>query len=401
MIRPFDDDPRFRGALSAIRGTMNRSGRMRPPLGRRRSFALAIALATMSVGCVVDPPPPALPPRFQVEPWPEADLLFRNDPHWVGGDGAYSIDLGNDRVLWLFGDTYIDAAGRGTRRSGNVAMIGNSIAIQEGRDPSEASIEFHWWTRVDGKPSAFFPDVEGDRYWPGNGIRLGSSLLLFLMRVKAVPEGLGFVVKEWDAVMISNPDDPPASWRIRRLETPDDGRGIIVGSAGVFVDGDWLYAFGSKEPGGQRIHLARFPLAAASDGKLLELQWWTRDGGFVPEGPDVEPMALMVDGQSEFTVHRDAECGRLLLFQTVGFGGSDVAMRSALEPTGPWFPPEIVFRPPERRRERILIYQGKAHPELVGADLVLTYCTNHLDFATAVADETLYFPRFLKASRAR
>lgn len=34
--------------------------------------------------------------------WPEADLLFHKDAHWVGADDAYSVDLGGGRVLWLF-----------------------------------------------------------------------------------------------------------------------------------------------------------------------------------------------------------------------------------------------------------------------------------------------------------
>ncbi len=42
------------------------------------------------------------PLPFHATPWQEAVLLFRGDPRWVGGDGAYSIDLENGRVLWLF-----------------------------------------------------------------------------------------------------------------------------------------------------------------------------------------------------------------------------------------------------------------------------------------------------------
>ena len=61
------------------------------------------------------PPPEAaqVQPALQAlagidaEPWPEADELFRSDPHWLGSDDAYSIDLGDGRVLWLFGDTFI------------------------------------------------------------------------------------------------------------------------------------------------------------------------------------------------------------------------------------------------------------------------------------------------------
>ena len=34
-------------------------------------------------------------------------LFGRGRPRWLGGDGAYSIDLGGDRTLWLFGDSFI------------------------------------------------------------------------------------------------------------------------------------------------------------------------------------------------------------------------------------------------------------------------------------------------------
>jgi hypothetical protein len=53
---------------------------------------------------------------FRAEPWPEADALFRGDAHWVGGDGCYSIDLGDGRVLWTFGDSvHALRAGRPTQ----------------------------------------------------------------------------------------------------------------------------------------------------------------------------------------------------------------------------------------------------------------------------------------------
>jgi Domain of unknown function (DUF4185) len=365
-------------------------------MGQPFSVALLVGVAT---SCVADPSPPPDPPRFHAEAWPEADQLFRGDPFWVGADGAYSIDLGLERTLWLFGDTYIDVTGEGSRRSPGVKMIGNSIGLQQGRDPSNAAIEFAWWRGVDGNPSAFFPDVADERYWPGNGIRIGSSVIVFLMRVRRVSTGLGFEVTDWDAVLITNPDDAPPNWQIRPLATGQDERGIIVGSAGILLEGEWLYVYGSKEPGAKSMYLARFSVERARVGDLQGLEWWTRENGFVVDSPTVEPSVVMTEGQSEWTVHRDVRSGRLLQFQTVGFGGADVGMRDALVPEGPWFRPQVIYRPEERERVGVLLYQGKAHPQLAGADVVLTYCSNHLDFATAVNDESLYFPRFIRLSR--
>ncbi len=43
-----------------------------------------------------------------------------------------------------------------------------------------------------------------------------------------------------------------------------------------------------------------------------------------------------------------------------------------------------------------LVYAAKSHPELTGAEYVVTYASNSTDFATLVNDLSLYFPRFVK-----
>ena len=77
-----------------------------------------------------------------LESWPEADQLFRHDPSWIGGDAAYSVDLGGGRVLWLFGDSFI--AKSPARSRADASFIRNSVAIQSGSaDPSAALQALH------------------------------------------------------------------------------------------------------------------------------------------------------------------------------------------------------------------------------------------------------------------
>jgi hypothetical protein len=106
--------------------------------------------------------------------WPEADKLFHSDPRWLGADGAYSIDLGHGRVLWMFSDSFV------TRKPGDVrwhaAFVHNTIAIQSGYDPSHATIKFYWRTRR-GEPTEIFPSEGAVWMWPGSGIRVGDRLL--------------------------------------------------------------------------------------------------------------------------------------------------------------------------------------------------------------------------------
>lgn len=331
--------------------------------------------------------------------WPEADLLFQRDQFWVGGDGAYSIDLGNGRVLWLFGDSWIDPRGTGSRDG--ATMVSNSLALQTGYDPSQATAEFYWGATPDGQARAFFPDFDGGRYWPGHGIRVQDRLLLFLMEVRTSDEGLGFEVSDWEAILVTNPDEDPPHWEFEWLETPENRGQIIIGSGSVLSRGGFVYAFGAQEPGPlQHVYLVRWRTEDVLRGGLEGMEWWGgNDRGWLPDsdtGFGAQP--VFSEGQTEFTVHYDENSGDFFEFQTVGFGAAAVVRRTAPELTGPWSVPDTVFTPPQVRFPRIMIYQGKAHPHLEGADLVVTYCTNSFDFGDHTAERWLYYPRFVRVS---
>jgi hypothetical protein len=48
-----------------------------------------------------------------------------------------------------------------------------------------------------------------------------------------------------------------------------------------------------------------------------------------------------------------------------------------------------------------MIYAAKAHPELTGADVVLTYATNTFEFTEQLTDSLIYCPRFVRLARCR
>jgi hypothetical protein len=332
---------------------------------------------------------------IQAEPWPEADALFHTDPKWLGSDDAYSIDLGNDRVLWLFGDTFISTSKRNVRRKS--AMIRNSVGIQSGTDPSAASMQFYWRTR-EGDPASFFPEDGGTWFWPGHGIALEGKLFIFLMATRSTSEGIGFEHVGWRAVSVSHPERPPSGWRLTWLETPESSFGLIV-SGSVVQMGEYLCAFSVGEPD-HTIHLVRWPVAHVMNDDLSQPQWWAGEArGWVLQQDLLEaPPPLFSEGQTEFTVHYEPSLERFLEIQTVGFGQADLGFRMADSPTGTWTPIERFHRPEEYQVAKILIYAAKAHPPLTGADLVLTYATNTFPFARLVRRDDLYYPRFLRAS---
>jgi len=352
-------------------------------------------------GDVTEPLRPVEVPCFEASAWHEADRLFHGDPHWLGGDCASSVDLGGGRTLWLFGDTWIDPSGEGTRRGAR--MVGNSVAVQSGTDPAAADIEFHWGKADNDEPGPFVRGRVDERLWPGNGVRVGDRLVLFFNRVITTDTGLGFDSAGWTAVMVENPDAEASEWRIRSLETPSNPLGIIVGFAATLRQGEHVYALGSQNPvKSHPVYAARWPVEEVRHGRLMNPEWWAGDRlGWVPDSSGAPRWPLFENGQSELSVHVDPATGRFLAVQTQGFGPADVMMRAAPVLTGPWTERQMLYRPPEYRRPNAMIYAAKAHPQLTGADLVLTYATNTFEFAEQLTDGRIYYPRFVRLTRCK
>jgi hypothetical protein len=333
-------------------------------------------------------------PRIESTLWPEADRLFRSDPHWLGGDGAFSVDLGRSHVLWLFGDSFI-ATTPDARRTAS-AMVRNSVAIQTGYDPSKASLKFYWKT-LKNKPTSFFAEEGNAWLWPMHGARLGGKLLLFFSRVRPDhgPHSLGFKSAGWTALLVSNPDEEPSSWTVRTIRVPINSWHIVIGAV-LYVTNDFLYAFGFDDPD-HNIYLSRWPLTAASKGDLSSPEWWCGASYRWTAERKLTgyPSPIFSGGSTEFSIQKDRLRNKFLEVQSVGFGASEIALRWADRLEGPWSDPVVVFRPPESDRPDAFVYAGKSHPELIGADMIITYVDNSND-QTLATDMTIYYPRFVR-----
>lgn len=375
----------------ATHGAM-RGRRSRRILATWETALLVPALALSSCGGGRNESVPA--------PWPEADALFRQDARWRGADDAYSVDLGNDRIAWLFADSLVAANSPPTRPPFPSAR--NTVGLQFGSDPTTARMTFYYRTNREGNPASFFPEDGDAWYWPGDGERLGADgpLLVFLMRIRRDPTrqpGWDFRGDGWTAVRVLNPDDEPDRWRIERTLAPPNPWGIVVGSASVLADDGWLYAFSTREPPPHDVHLVRWPLDAAIAGNLGKPEWWDGESrGFVGQGElSRAPRPLFKDGQTEFSVHRAGD--GFVVVQTIGFGAATIGARTAPSLTGPWSEVREVWRPPEADKRNALIYAAKAHPELdAGDDVAVTFIVSSFDVASVVDDETLYYPRFVR-----
>ena len=360
-----------------------------------------LLLALLLVGGIVacEPPLGKQPStvHLSARPWPAADGLFHQDPRWLGADDAHSVDLGKGRALWLFGDTLI-GAGTSNDRS-RAHLIRNSIGIQTGSDPAAASMAFFWRQTAAQTPASFFPESEKTWFWPGDGIRVGNRLLVFLTMIAPFENDLGFAVTGWCARLIDNPDAPPERWQSVDVRKNSGRLLIALGTGGVLHRKGYLYAYGTNQ-GGNQAYLARWKADLACAGDLREPEWWCGAGlGWKKESQmDSRPAALFTDAQAEFGVHFEPRINQFVQIQTIGFGAADLGWRVAPRPEGPWGQLTGFYSPQEVSIPGVLIYAAKSHPFLTGVDLVITYATNHIDPKRLNDDSALYYPRVLQGS---
>jgi hypothetical protein len=330
--------------------------------------------------------------KIESRAWPEADQLFRSDPRWLGGDAAFSVDLGAGRVLWLFGDSFV-ARKAGDSRADSL-FIRNSAAIQTGYDPAHATMKFYWRVE-DGKPADFAAPEEKTWLWPAQGFRIGNRLLLFYSRmaVDTKKPSLGFAAIGWTAFLVDNPGQEPSAWTLRQINVPD-GHGKIMMGTSVIQIADSVYVFGASEPE-HDVYLLRWPAVAAANAQLSSPQWWCGPQGWLA---DISLRTPITHGiSSEFSIQRDPRGTGFIEVNSQGFGSSEIVMRIAKILQGPWSAPQTLYRPPESDAPNPFVYAGKSHPELTGADLVVTYAANGPD-QIVLQDLSLYFPRFVRVT---
>lgn len=373
---------------------------------QRRNRWLPLLAAVSLLGCADD----AWVPVVAAESWPEADAMFRSDPRWLGGDGALSIPLGGDRILWLFGDSFVATSDKGDRHESE--MVRNTVAIQTGADPTSATLSFAWRTDPDGSPAPFFADQSDEWHWPAHGARLpGGPLFVFLAAQRATPgQGLGFTEAGWRLVTIDNPDDEPLAWQLDWRDGPELAADptAMLGTA-VLLEGPYAYATASARGSAHEGWLARFATSDLTAGSL-EPEWWAGSAlgwARASQLKDRAPSVLMSDVGSECSLYFEPRVGSYLHVASRGFGATTIAVRSSKQLTGPWSAPEDVMTPPESRASDAFVYAAKAHPELDTGHsdgLAVTYATNAFDFEallTPLGQEQLYWPRFVRLTLSR
>jgi hypothetical protein len=368
---------------------------------RLRNYLFIILLAVSLLCCAGGKP--GL--NVAVEMLPQYDALFSNEDGWTGADGAYSVALNQNTIAWFFGDTWIGQLKNGQHV--NATLVNNSVAIQHGRSPAEAEMDFHFGRAGDGSPAAFIRPADGRGwFWVFDGVLTAKGLYLFLIQVERTAGNAVFdfkVIGTWLG-HVENPADLPSAWRVRQSRIPwskfSASESILWGSAVLQIDND-LYIYGTTEEVGSTDRKKHMILARIPVSRLADYSRWRfyADGHWVSDFRQVS--RLSANMPHEYSVSYLPVLKQYAAVYSQDGLSKNIMARLSPEPQGPWSDPIWLYQCPEAEWDNsIFCYAAKAHAIFSQApdQLIITYIANSVDFNKTASDARLYRPRFLKAT---
>ncbi len=327
---------------------------------------------------------------------------------WNGADSAYSIPIGTDKTLWLFGDTFLRSQNK------SLQMINNSIAIQkigngQINDVIQAPLKF-FWRQTRHNNHSFFEDANVNRaghwLWPLDGFHRNGKVFEFINEIRKSPNAsasFSFDTSNQMLVKIENVMQPAEKWKMTftNIEAPN----VQVGNA-VTQDEQFACIYCSYHPAKAGVDqhpqiIIRLPLDSLDkiDARTLfkTAEVWSSDGRW-GKTSTVRPKIIMQDGAPEFSVSRAKGLeGYFAVYFPSGFG-TQIMLRHATRPEGPWSEPQCIYDCPVDT-ERFFVYSAKSHPELCAVDgeFCVTYCQNvKSSECLSLEPERFYFPHAIK-----
>lgn len=315
-------------------------------------------------------------------PSPADDERFDlNGPGWIGGDSTYSVQLPDDRTLWLFSDSFIGEVSRSGRPAPGMAMVHNALVAES--DSGRLS------TRTAEGPESFFADPSEDSYyWVQDGVVDGDELVVFLSLTKKVGEQ-GFAWDHNAMARVSLPD-----LKVTEIIDPGSaGNDRVAWGAGVMSTPTHTYIYGIEDlEQTKHLHLARVP-AGNSITDRSRWEYRTADGW----SPDVAQSARLTDGvANELSVSPYRDGYLMISSDTSAPFSPKINAWTSCSPEGPWEDRQTIYETPESGVGRHFTYNAHGHPEISeDGQLLISYNVNTFDFDELTRDPTLYRPRFI------
>ena len=174
---------------------------------------------------------------------------FRRETGWTAGDATISIPLPDNRVLWLFGDSYIDHYQPADTSLPCLFQVRNAAMVQDKTNPGQMTTLLDYsQTGVDRtlfKLSA--PEPPHTFFWPGHGYAHNDTVYVFLNRYHHPPGGSSTFLGTFIAKMTLPDLELVGIYPLAAMN------GIVFGRwAFIPVNNPYAFIYGSK------VHLVPF-----------------------------------------------------------------------------------------------------------------------------------------------
>lgn len=274
-------------------------------------------------------------------------------PGWSAADATYSIPLPDGKTLWMFGDTMINTVDKnGIHPHGG--FVRNSAVVQNGAT----------FTTITGgtraRPASFLSPADPKQwYWPGHGIADGTSIYLFMGKIKQTGSGAwGFASAGSDLVQLNR-----SNLAVERVTTLPGGDTTTWGTS-VMRHGAYTYVYGMESGPGPFDRWAK--VARATNGNLGGAwEYWNGSGWTT----DSHAAAHIADGVSNSYSVFPTRTGFAMASQDI-FLGTTLYARTAPTPIGPWSDWKVADTGPRKRADQIS-YNALVHPEFTKSGQML------------------------------
>lgn len=296
----------------------------------------------------------------------EVTSFFQRTSGWTAGDGANTIPLSDNRVLWLMDDSHIDDYSGGTASCG---LEVNNAVLEQPLD------NWNWnqTTTHTGPGTTSFADSNPDPdyfHWISTGVQLSDTVYIFSSNLKYDTTGIETAGPPlWSKVEYSNLT-VEGYHQLQDFGDIKFGRGFVKESDG------YVYAFGSRTTFiVADVFVARFPQGNPNaDWTFWDGSGWSSsvsNATAIGESANPVPFVNKVQGKYVmFSTELSTGCNM----------GTEIYVSTSDSPTGPFSEREKIYTIDDRfNGDSPRFYWAKAHPEYINSkdELLVTYDVNN------------------------
>ena len=320
-------------------------------------------------------------------------LLPQSTGELSGADGCISIDLGNNKSLFLWGDSFLGKIERDIKMPPLKFISGNTATVLKGNE-----IKQLYQGNLDHPKSLFeVPGVQGNSmwYWPGDGLMDKNQLLLFMSKYSKKEGESGpfaFQYEGCDLLFV----DSKTFRTIKKVDFISAEQPIHYGHA-VLKLGNEIYVYGSKmnnELLTSELHVMKIKLKQHAITK--KYYWDGTTWNYDPsQSKAITGIHTLVSEQ--FSI-RKVDGKILFVTQDRLKVPGEIFSYLADQPQGPFTEERLIHRinEPNLKPLKLFTYNAMLHPQIQkDGKLLLSYNINTYDEAIWWKYGSAYRPRFL------